>query len=237
MPAACSRLPEAVFSTRHCHVAHQACNSDALLATPRLQPRQKRSPTPQQVDPEAEHKRPSGLPAWSPVQWHDFSQVYRWAFFFCGFVPIFWISRAAVHLLVIVVEYAFFTSKVMYYLYGIRVRPRPSLLGSRLGALFWVLSSARFDGLRAVGWLHTSMPFSKVLKHLYGIWTMVCRAWEPSASSNPGVRARFWWIMVCSPSLKVMYHRLSSIWVRPQVAIAHQSCVFSSMGQPVGNGA
>ena len=49
-------------------------------------------------------------------------QVWRWAFFFAGFVPIFWVSRLAVHLLVIVVEYAFFTSRVMYYLYGIRVR-------------------------------------------------------------------------------------------------------------------
>ena len=54
--------------------------------------------------------------------------MWRWAFFLCGFVPILYISRAAVHLLVIVVEYAFFTSKVMYYLYGIRVRPPPSVL-------------------------------------------------------------------------------------------------------------
>ena len=51
-----------------------------------------------------------------------FVQVWRWAFFFSGFVPIFWISRLAVHLLVIVVEYAWFSSKPMYYLYGIRVR-------------------------------------------------------------------------------------------------------------------
>ena len=63
-------------------------------------------------------------PEQAPVCWSHLScaQVWRWAFFFSGFVPIFWVSRLAVHLLVISVEYAFFTSRVMYYVMALRVR-------------------------------------------------------------------------------------------------------------------
>lgn len=50
------------------------------------------------------------------------TQVWRWAFLFAGFTPIYWLSRIMIHGLVVLVEYAFFTSKAIYYTYGVRVR-------------------------------------------------------------------------------------------------------------------
>lgn len=47
-------------------------------------------------------------------------EVWRWAFLFAGFTPIYWLSRIMIHGLVVLVEYAFFTSKAIYYTYGVR---------------------------------------------------------------------------------------------------------------------
>lgn len=44
-------------------------------------------------------------------------------FFICAFVPIYWLSRLVVHLLVLVVEAKLFTNaKVLFFLLSVRVR-------------------------------------------------------------------------------------------------------------------
>ena len=48
-------------------------------------------------------------------------------FFICAFVPIYWVSRLVVHLLVLVVEAKLFTNaKVLFFLLSVRVSPLPA---------------------------------------------------------------------------------------------------------------
>lgn len=49
-------------------------------------------------------------------------ELWRWAFFFCGFTPIWYIANYFIHFLTIAVESRFFPFKqVLYYLVSIRV--------------------------------------------------------------------------------------------------------------------
>ncbi len=46
----------------------------------------------------------------------------KWVYGFAGFMPIYWFSRAVIHLLVLMVETtAFTTRKAVYYTVGTRV--------------------------------------------------------------------------------------------------------------------
>ena len=48
--------------------------------------------------------------------------LWRWMFFFCGFVPIWWISFYFMRVLTVVLESQFFPFKqVLYYIIGVRV--------------------------------------------------------------------------------------------------------------------
>ena len=48
--------------------------------------------------------------------------LWRWMFFFCGFVPIWWISFYFIRVLTIFLESQFFPFKqVLYYIIGVRV--------------------------------------------------------------------------------------------------------------------
>jgi len=50
-------------------------------------------------------------------------QLWRWMFFFCGFVPVWWIAFYIMRVLTVVVESRLFPFKqVLYYIIGVRVR-------------------------------------------------------------------------------------------------------------------
>ncbi|KAL0039998.1 hypothetical protein WJX79_001782 [Trebouxia sp. C0005] len=62
---------------------------------------------------------------------------WRWLFFFSGFMPIYWLSRAVIHLLVLMVETtAFTTRKAVYYTVGTRKPLRRFLRVALLIPLF-----------------------------------------------------------------------------------------------------
>ena len=51
-------------------------------------------------------------------------QAWRWCFFLGCIPPVYWISDLVVHFLVLGVESTLFTTRqVLYYTYGVRVRP------------------------------------------------------------------------------------------------------------------
>ena len=56
------------------------------------------------------------------VQRVVYFQLWRWMFFFCGFVPIWWASFYIMRIVTIIVEARFFPFKqVLYYIIGVRV--------------------------------------------------------------------------------------------------------------------
>jgi len=68
--------------------------------------------------------------------------AWRWCFFICAFVPIYWLSRLVVHLLVLVVEAKLFTNaKVLFFLLSVRRD-----LGRMLRMVAWIPVSAALFG-------------------------------------------------------------------------------------------
>ena len=58
------------------------------------------------------------------VQRVVYFQLWRWMFFFCGFVPIWWTSFYIMRIVTIIVESRLFPFKqVLYYIIGVRVSP------------------------------------------------------------------------------------------------------------------
>lgn len=63
------------------------------------------------------------------VQRVVYFQLWRWMFFFCGFVPIWWTSFYIMRIVTIIVESRLFPFKqVLYYIIGVRVRPPCTML-------------------------------------------------------------------------------------------------------------
>lgn len=57
------------------------------------------------------------------VQYALYFDAWRWCIFLACFVPIYWVSRFIVHLLVVIVEAKLFSNaKVLYFMVSVRVR-------------------------------------------------------------------------------------------------------------------
>ncbi|KAA6420817.1 MAG: small conductance mechanosensitive ion channel family [Trebouxia sp. A1-2] len=70
-------------------------------------------------------------------------QLWRWMFFFCGFVPIWWTSFYIMRIVTIIVESRFFPFKqVLYYIIGVRTGlERVVRMALTIGLYVWVFQS------------------------------------------------------------------------------------------------
>lgn len=60
------------------------------------------------------------------VQYALYFDAWRWCIFFALFVPIYWLSRLIMHVLVLIVEARLFSNaKILYFMISVRVRSPP----------------------------------------------------------------------------------------------------------------